>query len=54
MLYVAMSMTNKRTWSAANEAFVAIRSVGVGPAMKMDSHSCSKKDAMVDVWVSAR
>lgn len=39
-------MAKKRSCSAAKEALVATRRVGVGPGVKMDSHSCSKKDAM--------
>ena len=42
-------MTKSRTCSAANEAFVAMRRVGVGPGVKIDSHSCSKKAAIFGV-----
>jgi len=48
-LRVPSSMAKKRTWRAAKEAFVATSSVGVGPGVKMDSHSCAKKDAMLGV-----
>lgn len=50
MLYVPMKSAKKRSWRAAKEALVAIRRVGVGPGVKIDSHRSSKKlDAMLVV-----
>jgi hypothetical protein len=43
-------MTRNKSCSAAKETLVATRSVGVGPAVKMDSHSFSEKDAILD-WI---
>lgn len=45
-----MKSAKKRSWRAAKEALVAIRRVGVGPGVKIDSHRSSKKlDAMLVV-----
>jgi hypothetical protein len=50
MLYVPMKRAKKRSWSAAKEALVAMRRVGVGPGVKMDSQRSSKNlPAMVSV-----
>lgn len=46
MLYVAINKARKRSCSAANDAFVATRRVGVAPGVKMDSQRFSKKVAM--------
>lgn len=37
----------RRSWSAAKEAFVARRRLGVVPGVKMPFQSSSRKDAML-------
>ena len=47
MLEVAMRRIRRRSWSAPKEALVAMRRVGVGPGVKMDSQRSTRKLAMV-------
>ena len=42
-----MRRAKKRSCSAAKDAFVATRRVGVGPGVKIDSQRFSKKEDMV-------
>jgi hypothetical protein len=53
MLYVASSIANRRTWSAAKEAFVATSRVGVGPGVKMESQRFWELVQIVYVLVCA-
>jgi hypothetical protein len=48
MLEVAMRRIRRRSWRAPKEALVAMRRVGVGPGVKMDSQRSTRKLAMVE------
>ena len=45
--YVATRRMKRSNWRAAKAAFVAINSVGVGPGVKMEFQSSSRKEAMI-------
>ena len=46
-LYVARRRARKINWSAAKVTLVAIKSVGVGPGVKMLDHRSPMKEAMI-------
>ncbi len=46
MEYVARRRARRTTWRQAKDAFVAIRRVGVGPGVKIDSQREVRNDDM--------
>lgn len=49
--YVATRRMKRSSWRAAKAAFVAISRVGVGPGVKMEFQSSSRKEAMIQVMI---